>query len=207
MNIITVEHELGNIESALKYFLRFSIPKHDKILDIGCSYGSLIHNLNKLGYQNVWGCDINEEFIIHGKSIYKQISDNLQVYNGKSVPFSDESFDAILMFDVIEHIPDIERFLKEEVFRTLKKGGVFVFQTPNKPIHIVWIYVDNRFNPRLRWKPGHPSLQTPSSLKNLLDDTGFSSCSLEKWNILTDKNINKVRRKIGTLAFPLLCLL
>ena len=40
----------------------------------------------------------------------------------------DESFDVILMFDVIEHIPAVDRYLKNEVYRVLKKGGLLLFK-------------------------------------------------------------------------------
>ena len=47
------------------------------------------------------------------------------------IPFADASFDAVTMFDVIEHIPDDSRAMAE-VFRVLRPGGVLLVSTPNE---------------------------------------------------------------------------
>src|SRR3989338_8206674 len=111
------EKERGNIQSSLEYFIKFNIPKNAKILDVGCNYGSLIYNLSKLGYKNVYGIDVNKDSINTGKKEYKKLSKNLSCYSGNNIPFKDESFDVVLMFDVIEHIPNVQSFLKNEVYR------------------------------------------------------------------------------------------
>lgn len=40
--------------------------------------------------------------------------------------FEQETFDVIIMSDVLEHIPETEK-LFSEVYRVLKKGGVVLF--------------------------------------------------------------------------------
>lgn len=45
------------------------------------------------------------------------------------LPFADSSFDTVLLLDVLEHLADPERAIRE-VYRVLKSGGVFVVQTP-----------------------------------------------------------------------------
>ncbi len=47
------------------------------------------------------------------------------------IPFADDSFDAVTMFDVIEHIPD-DAGAMAEVFRVLRPGGVVLISTPNE---------------------------------------------------------------------------
>ena len=61
--IILQKNEHGNIKASLEYFMKLNIPKNYRLLDIGCNYGSLIYNLYKSGYRNVWGVDINENSI------------------------------------------------------------------------------------------------------------------------------------------------
>lgn len=205
--VILQEREYGNIESSLQYFLKFNIPGDAKILDIGCSFGSLIYNLYRLGYRNIYGLDVNEGFIKNGQNLYKEIAHNIQIYDGKKLPFDDELFDVVLMFDVIEHIPDVERFLKEEVYRVLRRSGTFIFQTPNKVVNIPWEIINKRSF--TRWKNDHCSLQTYRQLKNLLNTSGFKKVEVEKYNIYTGHNIAKVRKKLGVLgvwtlkAFPI----
>jgi ubiquinone/menaquinone biosynthesis C-methylase UbiE len=84
-------------------------------------------NLYKQDYNIVYGIDVGEKAINIGKRKYKEILNNLQFYNGKNLPFEKEKFDVILMFDIIEHISNVGRYLKKEVFRVLKNGGVLIF--------------------------------------------------------------------------------
>lgn len=196
--IIIQEGEMGNIQSSLDYFLKFNIPKDARILDIGCNFGSLVFNLYKLGYKNIFGIEIDENAINRGRLFYSEIANNLVIHKPGNIPFGSNAFDVIMMFDVIEHVPDIKFFINNEVCRVLKKGGCFIFQTPNKVINIPWEIINNRS--LTKWKTYHCSLQTPLSLKNLLTKSGFSNIIIEKGNILTQHNKNKVWKKAGLIG-------
>lgn len=52
-----------------------------------------------------------------------------------TLPFEDESFDAVISFQVIEHIERDETFVAE-ISRVLKKGGCAIISTPNAPMSI-----------------------------------------------------------------------
>lgn len=147
--------------------------------------------------------DINKKNVSLGKSNYRSIKDKLIVYEGKTIPFSEGTFDVVMMFDVIEHIPNIEKFLREEIYRVLKEKGAFIFQTPNKPLNIFWVYLDNK-SFKVKWWEEHCSLQTYSSLKKLLKNSGFKDIKLEKYNTLTRHNKEKVYRKMGFFGIGLL---
>jgi len=43
--------EQENVESSLNYFIKFNVPKDEKILDIGCNYVSKFH---LIVYPNFW---------------------------------------------------------------------------------------------------------------------------------------------------------
>ena len=51
------------------------------------------------------------------------------------LPFKDESFDCVVSFQVIEHIKRDEAFVAE-VHRVLRKGGLFIVSTPNRPMSL-----------------------------------------------------------------------
>jgi len=197
--------EHGNIKSSLKYVENHCTDKKVRILDIGCNLGSLINLLYENGYSEVYGLDIRSEAIKEGQRLYPKLKKRLKDYDGNKIPFPDEYFDVVLMFDVIEHIPKLEKFLKEEVYRILKKDGIFIFQTPNKYLNIIWEIINNRSF--VQWKDYHPSLQTRKTLKRVLEDSGFSEVLVEKGEIYTEYNKNKVRKKVSFVGIPILFLL
>lgn len=199
---LTLNDEHGNIQSSLDYFLKFNIPKKAKILDVGSGYGSLIFNLYKLGYTNVYGIDVRLESIKKGKESYLEITDRINYYEGDHIPYDDNSFDVVIMFDVIEHIPGVNDFLKKQVYRVLKSGGNFIFQTPNKIINIPWEIISNKSF--TKWKKYHCSLQTPKSLKKMLIKINFYDIKIEKGNILNKYNRNKVYKKMGKFGVLIL---
>jgi len=195
--------ESGNIENSLAYFGKQNIPKNFKILDIGTNIGTLPSKLYIEGYKNVSGIDVSNESIGYGKNKYPFLSSNLMSFDGKKIPFEDESFDVVLMFDVIEHVPEVDSFIKKEVSRVLKKGGIFIFQTPNKYINILWVY-GSTLNLRLKWWEEHCSLQTPKSLHKILSQSFFDEIKIEKFNILSGYNIKKVKNKMGVIGVLIL---
>jgi ubiquinone/menaquinone biosynthesis C-methylase UbiE len=50
-------------------------------------------------------------------------------YDGKTIPFEDNTFDSILACEVMEHIFNIEEILKE-LYRILKPGGKILISIP-----------------------------------------------------------------------------
>lgn len=54
----------------------------------------------------------------------------LSIQDALNLPFADESFDAVVSFETIEHVNEVDHFL-EEMKRVLKPGGLFICSTPN----------------------------------------------------------------------------
>jgi SAM-dependent methyltransferase len=97
-------------------FVRFAM-KHagQKILDLGCGYGAYSLALMKEGRSCV-GCDVNLEYLKSATT-----SGLPAVAADGTLPFPDKSFDTVLLFEVIEHVPPIEAILKE-AFRVARKN-------------------------------------------------------------------------------------
>lgn len=101
-----------------------------KILDLSCGEGYIISELAKDGC-NVTGTHFKEgDYIIENKKLIE----NLHIVEGvdlhTNLPFESESFDLILMTEVLEHLETHFTVLRE-VSRILKKGGLFIFTSPN----------------------------------------------------------------------------
>jgi len=90
-----------------------------EVLEIGCGVGRLLRE----GYV---GVDTSVEML----NIARQRTNNRVVHNdGRTLPFDDESFDSVYSYLVFQHLP-FSAFggYKDEAYRVLRKGGLFVFQ-------------------------------------------------------------------------------
>lgn len=206
-SIVTASSEHGNIEASVRYFLSQAIPTTARILDVGCYKGSLLHNLRRHGYQNIQGVDTEDGCIARGQQQYPDIADSIQQYDGERLSFDDETFDGILMFDVIEHIPKLPEFLEQNVYRCLRPGGMFIFQTPNKYFNIPWEVYNHKS--LTFWRTFHPSLQTSRTLRKHLGAAGFDRVRFDRVNLYTPYNQQKVKRAFsypGLLALKALSL-
>jgi 2-polyprenyl-3-methyl-5-hydroxy-6-metoxy-1,4-benzoquinol methylase len=61
------------------------VPVTASILDIGCGYGRLCHELNELGYKNVVGIDMSNEMIREGIKLFPHL--DLQCFISEDMPF------------------------------------------------------------------------------------------------------------------------
>lgn len=105
------------------------------ILDMGCGEGGFLVAVRKKGLKAV-GTDLSRAAldIAHLQMSCRPNLGNPSILTqseGHHVPFADNTFDLITSIDTLEHIPDLEGFLKE-MSRILKKGGYFYANTPNR---------------------------------------------------------------------------
>jgi 2-polyprenyl-3-methyl-5-hydroxy-6-metoxy-1,4-benzoquinol methylase len=108
-----------------EYFRKMApFKKTGRVLDIGCGIGSFIHAAERKGW-DAYGIDI-------GPSISVAKKHNLKVNQGRlqDINFSDAYFDIITMFDVIEHINDLND-LFADIRKKLRPNGLLVIKTPN----------------------------------------------------------------------------
>lgn len=94
------------------------------MLELGCGNGDRTQLFYNVG--QVTGIDIVDKVSLQRKSKF-----NFFLADATALPFENESFDAVVSFDVIEHIPADEQFVNE-AFRVCKKGGFVVLGTPNR---------------------------------------------------------------------------
>ena len=100
------------------------------VLDIGCGAGFLTNALSQEGH-NVTGIDFSKASLSIAKKFDKTGKVCYQQANAYSLPFPDESFDAVSALDVLEHVEDPKQLIAEAA-RVLKPHGLFFFHTFNR---------------------------------------------------------------------------
>ncbi len=107
--------------------VRKAVPLEDRrILDVGCGVGAFARRLREFS-QDVHGVDIDEERVRQGAA---QVP-NLALALGEYLPFADETFDVVLLHEVLEHVTDDLATLRE-VRRVLRREGRAVIFCPNR---------------------------------------------------------------------------
>ncbi|KAI9023247.1 S-adenosyl-L-methionine-dependent methyltransferase [Hyaloraphidium curvatum] len=105
------------------------VPRDAAYLDLGCGGGIVTEALERKGY-HMTGIDISKASVETAREHARRsgLSIWFDVGSAYSLPYANSSFDGIVMSDVLEHLHDLPRAVFQ-VCRTLKPGGVLVFDT------------------------------------------------------------------------------
>ena len=107
--------------------------KNVKILDIGCGGGLLCEPLTRLGAKVV-GIDASNKNIKIAKIHAKKSGLKINYYCTTPENFNyKEKFDVVLNMEIVEHVEDVNLFLKESS-KFLKKNGIMFIATLNKTL-------------------------------------------------------------------------
>lgn len=132
-------------QSIISSFLNLYLSKKEnlKILNIGCGTGANFKILKKFG--KVTGIDSSEEAL---KFCHKQEFNNVRLGKAERLDFKNESFDLITVLDVLEHLNDDQKALRE-FYRVLKKGGQVLITVP--AYRFLWSEHDEALHHRRRY--------------------------------------------------------
>jgi methionine biosynthesis protein MetW len=111
---------------ALENILAWDIHKNSHILDIGCGEGHL-YDLVKKWKMVYWGVDISKFRVAKAKKKGLLVS-VMDCSDG--INFPDRRFGAVFCLDIVEHIYDTEKFIRE-CHRILVPGGYLIVAFPN----------------------------------------------------------------------------
>jgi SAM-dependent methyltransferase len=166
------------------------IPRHWRVLDVGCGNGFIAHHLSALLGVPVTGLDVGERTAAQIEYFR---------YDGKRFPAADRSFDAVVLCYVLHHARE-QRALLREVRRVLREGGLAI------------VYEDI---PRSRWdraiclthdrmwrrRTGPCTFRLENEWRALFKSVGFEVVAerrLSRWRNLT----HPVCRRLYVLGRP-----
>ena len=107
-----------------------------RVLDIGCGYGALSLTLSESAGFDVVAMDVLEVRLtsVRARKAARdpEAAARIRIVraDAESLPFRDESFDAVVATEVLEHLDEPGRMLSE-ARRVLRPGGQFFMTTPN----------------------------------------------------------------------------
>jgi len=96
------------------------------ILDVGCGIGTYVRKFRNFS-EHVHGIDVDEERVTQGARDLP----NLQVCASEHLPYPDNTFDVVVLNEVIEHVSDDQQTIRE-CLRVLQPGGKVVIFAPNR---------------------------------------------------------------------------
>ena len=181
--------------------------KNIKILDIGCGGGLLSEPMSRLG-ANVTGIDASDKNIKVAKLHSKK--NNLKINYVCSSPEKfkiKNKFDVILNMEIVEHVEDINFFLKS-CSNLLKRNGIMFVATLNKTLKsYVFAIIGAEYV--LRWLPigthEWDKFVKPEELVSILKKNDLRLDKLDgmnfnilkdKWSVGEDKSVNYIAKFI-----------
>lgn len=190
----------------IKFILRY-IPIESKIAEIGCGLGQLAYTMKSMGYKQV-AYELSPQIC---KYINETIDIDIRCEDFKD---SKDTYDAVLAFDLLEHIVEPEILLKE-IYNKIGNNGVLCIQMPcyDSSLSYDEMLINKPRFKSLMIEEQHIYLYSKESISQLLRKIGFKYINFEpacfgddydmflfaSGNPLVRKNDEEVKQILNTI--------
>ncbi len=159
-------------------------PTDDKVIfDCACGRGFYLNMIRTVSKCKIIGLELDPEVIVKTNRNIGHLQDiYLARANIYAQPYPDNTFDAAILSEILEHVDDDVRGLKE-VYRVLKPGGVVAITVPHAKYPFWWDPINKTletvFHTHIQNGPlagiwaNHVRLYTRELLRKAVVDAGF----------------------------------
>lgn len=138
--------------------------KAESILDAGCGEGFTMDKLSKNGIsKKIEGVEYSKDAIALGKKLFPNLT--LREESVYELPYKDNSFDFVICTEVLEHLKEPTKALKE-ILRVSKK--YLIISVPNEPLFMLSNFLRGKNLSRFGNDEEHINHWNPLSLKRYL---------------------------------------
>ncbi len=161
----------------------------ERILDVGCGDGFYLYLLSNLNQNLIlFGVDKDKKALNSAKrNLDTEKIKLINVDLMEKLPFSDNFFDRIIMSEVMEHLPDDLKCMRD-IKRVLKKDGKIYISVPHINYPFFWDPVNwilqRIFKTHIKsgfwagiWNQ-HIRLYTSENLRSVLEESGFNDIKI-----------------------------
>ncbi len=158
---------IGNFEKSQVTLL--SNNTYDTVLDVGCGEGFGMDLLRQNAIGKHWlGVDAIDEALELGKEQFPDLK--MQKASAYKLPFKESTFDLVMSTEVLEHLQDPEKAVKE-MMRVAKK---YIFlSVPREPWFRLTNLARGKYVKALGNHPEHINHWSINSFKKLLEEVGL----------------------------------
>lgn len=144
VNPATVDYMIRNeadmaFKRRVKTIFEWVNPQdNDVILDMPCGRGYYLNMFRYVSKCKLFGGDLDWEVLQKAQRHVGHLPDiHLHHASIYDLPYPDNTFDAVIISEVLEHLDDDVLALRE-AYRVLKPGGVVVITVPNANYPFMW---------------------------------------------------------------------
>jgi 2-polyprenyl-3-methyl-5-hydroxy-6-metoxy-1,4-benzoquinol methylase len=162
------------MKNVTKYF-------KEPILDVGCFKGEKPKFYFDLGFTRISGCDISKNKVKEAKKKYPKIDFFCNDFENKGTT---KKFNTIYSYEVIEHVFDFEKFLKN-INSSLEVDGNFILTTPNVAgiINRLRLFLGDGWGIMGKVDHSHIRFFTKEILEHYLKKHGFEIIEFKGYNV------------------------
>ena len=164
------EKEKDKLSRLIPYF---TVKTGDRVLDAGCGTGRLIPYLKKSAGSSgqVVEMDFAKNMLDIAREKYRRSEILFVQSDARHTPFKENSFDVVICFALIPHVPDKQMTLRE--FKRILR--------PNKPLivaHTMSREEVNRFHKKVKGPVTRDLLPDEKEMEALFFNAGFQNLSI-----------------------------